>query len=413
MLELLWGTHEQPREIEGRDPRGFDLDPGWKWAWQEGLHLIDSGFDDRAGQLPRDERERVWRLIEHYLDDPDPDEAADGEAGPATRALNSIRGMATRNAFRYGWWLRDDVNDPDRRLPDELAAALAERLAPGVEGSAAVRSVFGQFFPLLVACDEAFAAAHVEAIFPADESHFRAAWHTYLRTNQAWVRAFRLLEAQYRRGVEELDVADAEDDLLGNVGEALAAHLMSLYAMGEIELDGELLSRFYELASVERRAEAIEVIGRGLERDDAPPEGAAARLRRLVERRLDHVRAGGDGEELRGFAWWFSSGVLGDEWSLARLRDLLEAGSRIHPDHVVAARLAEIRGEHLLAAVELIELLIEIGTRSWFVLGAREHISAIVADALAAGGEAEARARDVIGRLVARGHRDFEGLLPG
>jgi hypothetical protein len=412
VLELLWVIRERPREIAGRDPRGFDLDPGWKWAWQEGLHLMDDGFGDGAGQLPRAERERVWRLIEHYLDDPDPDAATGGDAGPATLALNSIRGMATRIALRYGWWLRD-ADDPEQRFPDELRDALTGRLAPGVEDSAAVRSVFGQFFPQLVACDEAFAAAHVEAIFPADEPHFRAAWHTYLRTNRAWVSAFRLLEEQYRRGVDELDVEDAEDDLLGNVGEALAAHLMSLYAMGELELDGELLTRFYELASVERRAEALEVIGRGLERDDAPSVEAAARLRALFERRLEHVRAGGDGEELRGFAWWFSSGVLGDEWSLARLRDLLEAGGRIHPDHVVAARLAEIRGEHLLTAVELIELLIETGTRSWFVLGAREHISVIVADGLAAGGEAEARARDVIGRLVARGHRDFEGLLPG
>jgi hypothetical protein len=35
VLELLWVIRERPREIAGRDPRGFDLDPGWKWAWQE------------------------------------------------------------------------------------------------------------------------------------------------------------------------------------------------------------------------------------------------------------------------------------------------------------------------------------------------------------------------------------------
>lgn len=412
VLGLLWAIRERPRVIVGRDPRGFDRDPGWKWAWQEGLHLIDAGFTEGAGQLPRDERERVWRLIEHYLDDADPSADDDLAGGPATRALNSIRGMATRNAFRYGWWLRGDVLDPDRRLPDELAAALTRRLAAGVEDSAAVRSVFGEFFPHLVACDEAFAAQQVAAIFPADEQHFRAAWQAYLRANKAWISAFRLLGEQYRRGVEELDGDGAEDDLPGHAGEGLAVHLMSLYAMGEIELDGELLARFYELASVERRAEALEVIGRGLERADVPEE-AAARLRRLFERRLDHVRSGGDGEELRGFAWWFASGTLGDEWSLARLRELLAAGSRIHPDHVVAARLAEIRKDYLLAAVELIELLIETGTRNWFVLGARQHIRAIVSDALAAGGDAESRARDVIGRLAARGHREFEGLLPG
>ncbi|MDQ3671472.1 MAG: hypothetical protein M3364_03405 [Actinomycetota bacterium] len=412
VLELMWAIRDRPREIAGRDPQGFDLDPGWKWAWQEALHLIDAGFGEGEGQLPRDERERVWRLIEHYLDDPDPEGDGDWAAGPATLALNSIRGMATRDAFRYGRWLRDDLDDTDRHLPDELSAALTRRLAPGVEPSAAVRSVFGQFFPQLVACDEAFAAEQVAAIFPADDQHFRAAWHTYLRTNRAWISAYRLLGDQYRRGIEELDDQDTGDDLLGDAGEALAAHLVSLYAMGEIELDDELLARFYELASVERRSQVLEAIGRGLG-TEAIPDEAAERLRLLFDRRLEHVRAGGAADELRGFAWWFRSGALGDEWLLNRLRGALEIGGEVQPDHVVAARLAEIRADHLLAVIEVIELMVERSSRSWFVLGSRDAISAIVADALAAGGDAEARARDVIGRLVARGYRDFEGLLPG
>jgi hypothetical protein len=413
VLELIWKVRTMPRVIEGRDPSGFNIDPGWTWAWLQSLHLIEDGLRPGDGQFPREECGRVWRVIEHFLSDLDPS-GEDGEREPATRALNSLRGMATRNAFRYAWWLRGDLDDPMHRLPDETRQALAQRLQPGIETSTAVRSVFGEFFPILVACDEVFAAEHVNDIFPPDDDRlWRAAWHMYLRANRAYLSTVRLLHEQYRRGVEDLGVADTVDDLLGNVGDALGAHVMTLYAVGEIALgDGGLLDRFYALASVERRAEALESIGRGLEGNDLPVE-TAARFRVLFEARLEYVRAGGNGEELRGFAWWFASGAFDDDWSLRGLRDLLEVGGRIHPDHVVASRLAAMRSEHLLEAVDLIERMIETGTREWFVVGARDDIATVLADGLAAGGEAEARARDVVGRLVARGHRDFERLLPG
>jgi hypothetical protein len=413
VLDLIWEIRTKPREIEGRDPRGFELDPGWTWAWQESLHLIDAGLLGGPGQIPREERDRVWRVITHYAEDPNPTvgNSPEDDLGPATRALNSIRGMAVHAAFRYGWWLRGDVNDPERRLPPELAELLGRRLDLVLEPTAAVRSVYGQFFAALVACDERFAAEHVEAIFPADDERlWRAAWRTYLRADHAYVSTFRLLPDQYRRGVDELEASDG-DDLLGDTGQALIAHLMTLFAIGEIELDGDLLGRFYEIAGVERRAQAIEAIGHGLKRGELP-EDVAARFKRLFEARLEYVRASGDAEELRGFAWWFASGEFDADWSLAKLRELLAVGARIHPDHLVAERLAEIRRDHLAEAIALIELMIETGTRQWFVIGAREHITAIVADALAAGGQIESRARDVVNRLVARGHRDFEALLP-
>ena len=58
-----------------------------------------------------------------------------------------------------------------------------------------------------------------------------------------------------------------------------------------------------------------------------------------------------------------------------------------------------------------LELVIESGSRPWFVLGARAEIETILATALTANAEAAARARDVVNRLVARGHADYERLL--
>jgi hypothetical protein len=58
-----------------------------------------------------------------------------------------------------------------------------------------------------------------------------------------------------------------------------------------------------------------------------------------------------------------------------------------------------------------LELLLESGTRAWFVLGARDEIETILVSGLAADGESAARARDIINRLVARGHVDYERLF--
>lgn len=140
----------------------------------------------------------------------------------------------------------------------------------------------------------------------------------------------------------------------------------------------------------------------------------AERLRRLWEQRLAAVLASGEdgaGEELRGFAWWFASGKLDPAWSLAQLEASIVAGGRVHPDHLVAERLAALRSQHLPAVLRTLELLIESGTRPWFVIGARDEIEAILVTGLAANGEPAEHARDIVNRLVARGHVDYERLL--
>jgi hypothetical protein len=303
-------------------------------------------------------------------------------------------------------------------MPEEARELLDRRLDPAVEPTAAIHSLFGKWFPYLVTADPAWAAERVDRIFPGEpERRWRAAWNSYLYFNNVWENAFRLLVEQHRRGIDDLAAGDGDDQvLLGDVGRALVNHLMTAYRYGMVDFgDGSgLLERFYEVAALERRAEALESIGNGLMDDGELTAEMTTRLHTLLERRLETVRESDDlqaGEELRGFAWWFASGKLDATWSLEQLAATVEAGGRIHPDHLVAERLAALRDEHLPAVVRALELLIESGTRPWFVLGAREQIESILATALAAEGEPAARARDVVNRLVARGHTDYERLL--
>lgn len=52
-----------------------------------------------------------------------------------------------------------------------------------------------------------------------------------------------------------------------------------------------------------------------------------------------------------------------------------------------------------------------VATRPWFILGARNEIEATRVSGLAAEGEPAERTRDVVNRLVARGHVDYERVL--
>jgi hypothetical protein len=423
VLELAVSVLDRPRQIEGRDPTGFKgEDPGWAWTWQDLAHLIGAGFEGER-PIPHEERERVWQVLAQLAEDEHPraeDEADDarGRNGPPLLAINSVRGAGVEAVMGYVSWLREDVPAAERHMPEEARELLDRRLDPDVEPTAAIHSLYGKWFPYLVTADPSWAAERVGRIFPAEpERHWHAAWSSYLYFNNVWQNAFRLLVEQHRRGVDDLAAETGEDEvLLGDLGQALVNHLMTAYRYGMVDFgDGSgLLERFYEVAALERRAEALELVGHGLMDEPELTDEMATRLRALWNRRFEVVRESDDpraGEELRGFAWWFASGKFDPDWSLQQLAATIEVGGRIHPDHLVAERLAALRDEHLPAVVRALELLIESGTRPWFVLGAREQIEAILAAALASDGAAAERGQDVANRLVARGHTDYERLL--
>jgi hypothetical protein len=422
VLALAVAVLDRPRRIEGRDPTGFNgEDPGWAWTWQDMAHLIGAGFEGEA-PIPCDERERVWHVVAGLADDEHPaagDEVDGGNLDDApSLAMNSVRGAGIEAAMGYVWWLRQDVPLPDRHMPNEARELLDRRLDPEVEPTAAVHSLYGKWFAFLAMADPTWAIERLPRIFPVeDERRWRAAWNSYLSFNKVWANVFPLLVEQHRRGIDDLAAEVGEDEvLLGDIGEALVHHLMTAYRYGLLDFDdgSGLLDRFYDVAALERRALALESLGHGLMEDVELTDEMAARLRALWHRRLEAVLDSEDpsaGEELRGFAWWFASGKLDPTWSLTQLAAAVEIGGRVHPDSMVAEQLAALRDDHLPDVVRALELLIESGTRPWFVVGARDDIVAVLASALAADGETAARGRDIVNRLVARGHTNFERLL--
>jgi hypothetical protein len=420
VLEFAVAAVDKTRHIDGRDPTGFDgNDPGWTWTWQDMAYLIASGFRGADG-IPAEQRTQVWDVLSRLAEDEHPraaDESTETGERLAILAINSVRGCAIEAVVGYVGWLRGELGD-ESGMPPEAEELLERHLDVSVEPTAAVHSLYGKWFPHLATADPGWAAGHLEPIFPAgDERLRRSAWHSYLLFNGVWANAFHLLVDRYRRGIEELedDPGGIDDD--GDVGTALVNHLMTAYRFGEIDFDdgSGLLELFYERVGLARRAAAIESVGFGLGKDDELTVDEDRRLRALFERRLRAVRdsdAENAGEELRGFAWWFASGKFDPIWSLDQLTAIGEIGGRIHPDHVVAEQLAAMRERHLPAVLRALDLIISgSAVRPWFVLGARDEIEAILSSGLAASGESASLARDVVNKLVAGGHVNYEQLL--
>ena len=423
VISLAVAVIERPREIEGRDPRGLGAgDPGWVWTWQDLGHLIAAGLGRREGGIPHDERDRVWTVIAFLAEDPNPsaadEEREDGLQQAAMLALNSVRGAAMDAAMSYIWWVVADLEQAERRLPEEARVLLERRLDPATELTLAIHSTFGKWLPYLSTADSGWTESHLRQIFPVeDESRRRVALLSYFAHNGVWERTFRMLTSEYLYGIEQFATSESQTgQFQGDPGESLVDHLMTAFRYDLVGLGDHpgLLARFYEVATLERRADAIESLGRGLMGDEELTEDMATRLQAFWERRLQAVVDSDDDaatEELRGFAWWFASRKLDESWSLAQLEALLVAGGRLDPDHVVAERLLVLGAEHLSDVLRCLELLIESGTRPWFVFGAREEIETMLAAGLAAGGGSAEKSRDIINRLVARGHVDYQRLL--
>ncbi|MDE3035757.1 MAG: hypothetical protein KGJ14_07265, partial [Nitrospirota bacterium] len=155
------------------------------------------------------------------------------------------------------------------------------------------------------------------------------------------------LQPVYRLAVEHFETEpDQADDTRPLREKRLAAHLVTFYWRGHynLEQDDSLIRRFFLVAPDKIRAEAIEHIGRSLERTAQPIEPMILdRLQRLWLWRLGVCRQdpGNHQAELKAFGWWFSSGQSDAIWALNQLQDVLSLAGGVDPDYLVLEQLAE------------------------------------------------------------------------
>ena len=390
------------------------------WLHRTIVSLLSDGLKEGDAEIPFEERDRVWGLIEPHLEDPDPSPPRDSESEPATVAINSVRGESLHAAINYAFWVERAMEaagsfEGIASLP-EFAAGVDRRLDLDIEPSPAIRAVLGQWFVQFVRMDQTWATTLAPRLFPPDPGEagmFSAAWNAYVVFNRAWISVFEILWGSYSLAIERFEEVDEDRYMAGNPREHLGEHLTSLRFWGAIDLAADgLFSGFWDAAPVGIRKHVLRDVGWSLQHDNADLSDA---LRSRIVETWEWIadREEGERESLGEFGGWFGAKQLDDGWLLAQGQRLLRLGIPLEPDHVVYDALPRMAGGHPREVVEILRLMIVTGPEAWSVLGSVDEVREALGTVLGSGGEdAHADAILVLNLLGARGLSQFRDLMP-
>ncbi|MCA1614548.1 MAG: hypothetical protein LC795_09815 [Acidobacteria bacterium] len=438
VLALCHWVVEQPREIPGRENQPDNLDRDKDWGWSRGViaELLSAGFQSGTAEVPFDLRNEAWVVLRPLADDPEPTPEYEERYGgsnmdPFTLSLNTVRGKALHAVVEYARWVDRHVeaaaSGAERagrgfdEMP-EVREVLDSHLDPELDPSLAIRAVYGQWLPWLDSIDHRWASQNKERIYPANEAQtalWNAAWDAYIRSVKPYDTILELLRDEYTRAVEHICEEPADGARRPqSMGERLVHHLTVFYGRGKLELDDPegLLAKFYRHAPDRLRAQALWVMGRGLQQVDSVPPEVLERSRHLCEHRIEAARSSGSpGDykvEMKAVGWLFASLKFDDAWALTQLRSALEVSGEADPDREVVQRLAALAPAHPITTVECLGMMVDGDKEGWRI----RYWGILVRNILAAARQsddatAQQSAAALINRLGARGFIEFQDLL--
>jgi hypothetical protein len=439
VLDLCSWIVQQPRESFSRAAgfrdvvREHDVDPDWGWTRKAIADLLEEGFGTNQASIPPELRDEAWAVLRLLTDDPEPDAEYEARYGgsnmdPATLSINTVRGQAMHAVMSYALWVRghlEGVVDGDERLTGgfdempEVRSVLDNHLDPEKDPSLAVRAVYGQWFPQLTLLDESWAIRNVPNIFPSQEplrDLRHAAWGTYVVFQPPYDSVFDILREEYEHAVQQLGSSPGEKWLPAHPEERLVEHLMARYWQGNLnpEDSEDLLAQFYDIASDELRAYAVEFITRQLRHPDVEvSEETLTRLQTLWEvriRSMPEVAPDHRAEELGAFTELFASGKFDKRWALEQLNQAVSFG-QVNLDRDITEYLATCAADMPLLAVRCLKQLIDSTREFWRVSARGKDIRNILTAAnRSVDVDAQREARELANRLVARGYPDFQDL---
>lgn len=232
-----------------------EYEPGIQSAKLSVANIIEKLLERRDSAIENEILNRIGSIIIDLLNQEDPylDEE-NTSMDPATRSLNSSRGMAMHSIVMFGLYcVRKQKIDQDIEIEpfmDPLVKeTLTEKLDKSKYPSLAIHSVFGWYFPQLIYLDKDWSLENLERIFPSEPNkviYWKSAWSAYIRFTDLFINVFPVLIPQYRRAINEIQNLDKEvswdrDD------NNLATHILKAYLFGLISLDSndELISMYY------------------------------------------------------------------------------------------------------------------------------------------------------------------------
>lgn len=421
VLDLLAWVVKQGTPGQSSDELA-DASEKWAGTRSELAHLLERGFADGAQELPFECRVPAWALVEQLATDPDPRPELEAEhirsnSSPYELAINTIRGTALTAAVTYGLWVRRHLAEPspDFGSMPELRSLLGHHLNPSLDPSLAVRSTYGRLLPWIHLLAPGWTKEHLDEIFPAGSAQqdFRqAAWDAYILYCRPYSDVFHDLRDEYRHAVSQLKQRD--DPSRRDTDKRTAEHLMVFYLRGQIDLQDELLAKFFERATEVTRQDAITFVGRVQYQNGDLDAQLKARAMALWESRTAdlEVAAAERHLELAAFGWWFAANSLDAGWRLAQLERVLSRKPDVEADHLVFKEFVVLVKQHPISVLACVRRMIEGDSNHWKIFSWRHELHEILDTALdSENPEVVREARAIVGILVARGEVHYRALL--
>lgn len=428
VLKLCQWVVDQPFEPGDRGG-AWERDRGWGWTRKAIADLLEDGLQPGPTQIPFELRQEVWKVLLLLTNDPDPmpnDETDEEGSEPEAVSINTTRGKAMHALVRYALWVKEHLERASEgsikwkaSLDDmpEVREVLETHLDPARDPSLAIRSAYGRWLPWLIFIDPQWVTENRAKILPTVDAlaRFRdAAWDTYVVFSQVYNDAGDFLKEEYVRAAARLGKVGPKKRDPTAPANHLAEHLMILYCRGKVERHGPELTQFYAHAPDKVCGHAMWVVGRIIAREEEePPAEMIDRLKELFEGRMETLRADPQKhrKELEQFGSWFASGRFGEEWSLAKLQEVLSLAGGAEPDSLVMDQLVKWAPPRPIEVLECVRLMVEGADEYWKIQAWRDDIRRMVSIGLQAGGAARNAATALVNILAARGHLEFRDLL--
>lgn len=431
VLEVCQFVANHAPELErGARDEGEDLgdsDPNWSWAKGQVISLLEAGFRDGSGALPRSLRHSAWAILKATEWDPNPTVKSEAEnlRDPLMGALNSTRGKVARAVIAYALWLRRDFEAQGvleareagglDEMP-EVVEYLEDHLDVSREPSASVRAVFGEYLPYLVLLGPEWVEQALPLIFPSDPAQVDlrlAAWETYISRNALYTSVATVAHSEYQAALLRVGRDDrwrsfgARDD---SATEGLGRHIIAMLLRGVLSPGDPFVTEFFARASDSQRGRALARVG-DLRRGGPELPGFPAALGRfavLWHRRLRAACEARGPAELGAIAWWLEL-PFSSRWLATQLQAAARCGAEL-PANVVLDHLPVLALAAPAPSLEVLSHLFEAREARWLVVGHSDQIREVLRAALR-DRRTSKPAIDLIQLLGARGLHDFRDLV--
>lgn len=416
--------------IEGDSP---DSDPSWEYARNEVVTVVEQLCDRGA---PLTLREKLWACLAP-LETATDRSYITGEPEEDVRlvtwldhACNNPKAEWINAVIRFALWVKKQTVVVTGRKEStiglscvpEAATLLEAYLRPDRQSSPAVRSVYGQRFPVLCWLDTEWARQHAGQIFTMTGEHSRhgwAAWNSYLVANRVYTGVFDVISAVYEQAVGQVEPSLKAKESRFHPPHSLAGHLVVLCGRGVLPVGRPegLLQRFFRNAPTSVREHAIATVGRSLEGAEDLPKGVVERFIALWEWFWATFVTGQKNpsiEELGSFGWWLTCGKFEDQWCLNWLVQVTQLSPEVRPEQDVMRRLAELAQDFPLQVVTCADRMVRGDTAGWRLYGWQDHLMTLLGAVLHSDSqEAMEKAIRLVDHLGRRGFREFGRLVRG